>query len=149
MPSNTNNGQPFQILMVDDSPGDIRLAQEAFRESKTANEMHAVENGIEAMAYLRNQEKYADAIRPDLILLDLNMPGKDGRQVLEEIKADDDLRQIPIIVLTISNQESDIINAYDLHANCYITKPIDLHRFIEVATAIEDFWLTIAKLPRR
>ena len=114
MPSNTNNGQPFQILMVDDSPGDIRLAQEAFRESKTANEMHAVENGIEEMAYLRNQEKYADAIRPDLILLDLNMPGKDGRQVLEEIKADDDLRQIPIIVLTISNQESDIINAYDL-----------------------------------
>jgi chemotaxis family two-component system response regulator Rcp1 len=149
MTNNTTREQPFRILMVDDSPGDIRLAKEAFAESKSATELHAVENGIEAMAYLRKQGEYADAVRPDLILLDLNMPGKDGRQVLAEVKSDDDLRRIPVIVLTISSQESDIIDAYDLHANCYITKPIDLPRFIEAVTAIEDFWLTMVKLPRR
>ncbi|NQT73868.1 MAG: response regulator [Chloroflexi bacterium] len=141
--------RPIEILMVDDSPGDIRLAKEAFSESRIPNKLHAVENGIEAIAFLRKEGDYVDAVRPDLILLDLNMPGKNGRHVLMEVKSDDSLRQIPIVVLTISNQESDIINAYDLHANCYITKPIDLNTFLAVIKAIEDFWLTVIKLPRR
>lgn len=141
-------GKPIEILLVEDNPGDVRLTQEAFRDSKIRNKLHVVWDGVEAMTFLRREGKYADAPRPDLILLDLNMPKKDGREVLAEIKTEEDLRRIPVVILTISKAEEDILKSYDLHANCYITKPVDLEQFIKVVKAIEDFWLTIVKLPR-
>ena len=141
-------GKSIEILLVEDNPGDVRLTQEAFREAKVRNKLHVVGDGVEAMAFLRREGKYADSPRPDLILLDLNMPKKDGREVLAEIKTEKDLRRIPVVILTISKAEEDIIKSYDLHANCYITKPVDLEQFIKVVKAVEDFWLTIVKLPK-
>jgi len=143
----TNKIKPIEILMVEDNPGDIRLAQEAIKEAKVVNNMHIVNDGVEALAYLNKQDKYIDAVRPDLILLDLNLPKKDGREVLAEIKKTPELKCIPVVVLTISKDEEDILKTYNLHANCYVTKPVDFGQFIEVVKAIEDFWFTIVKLP--
>jgi CheY-like chemotaxis protein len=133
--------------MVEDNPGDIRLTVEALKETKLNNNLTTVKNGVEALAYLRKQGEYANAPRPDLILLDLNMPKKDGREVLEEIKSDKDLGRIPVVILTTSQAEEDILKTYDLHANCYISKPVDLEQFTQVVQSIEFFWLTIVKLP--
>ena len=139
--------KPIEILMVEDNPGDVRLTVEALKEGKVRNKLHVVEDGVEAMAFLRGEGEYADAPRPDLILLDLNLPKKDGREVLAEIKGDPNLRRIPVVVLTISEANEDILKTYDLHANCYVTKPVDLDQFIVVVKSVEDFWLTIVKLP--
>lgn len=140
-------GRPVEILLVEDNPGDIRLTLEALKENKVRNTIQVVEDGVEALAYLRKQGKYADASRPDLILLDLNLPKKDGREVLSEIKADKKLRHIPVVVLTTSEAEEDIIRAYGLNANCYVTKPVGFDRFIDVIRYIEDFWFTVVRLP--
>lgn len=139
--------KPVEILLVEDNPGDIRLTEEALRESRVSNNLHKVENGVEAMAFLRRRGKYADAAHPDLVLLDLNLPLKDGREVLEEIKSDEQLKRIPVIVLTTSSAEVDILHTYDNHGNAYITKPIDLDQFVKAIKAIEDFWFKIAMLP--
>ncbi|MGH8056618.1 MAG: response regulator [Candidatus Entotheonellia bacterium] len=136
-----------EILLVDDNPADVRLTAEAFKEARVRNHLHVAVDGVDAMAFLHREGKYAQAVRPDVILLDLNLPKKDGREVLAEIKADDHLRRIPVVVLTTSEAEQDIVKAYGLHANCYITKPVDLDKFMTVMKSIEDFWLTIAKLP--
>jgi len=140
-------GKPVEILLVEDNPGDVRLTQEAINDGKVRNNMHVAEDGVEAVAFLRRAGKYADAPRPDLILLDVNLPKKDGREVLAEIKTDEDLKRIPVVVLTTSKAEQDIFRAYDQHANCYITKPVDLDQFITIVKGIEDFWFTIVKLP--
>jgi len=140
-------GKPVVILLVEDNPGDVRLTQEAINDGKVRNNMHVAEDGVEAVAFLRREGKYADAPRPDLILLDLNLPKKDGREVLAEIKTDEDLKRIPVVVLTTSKAEQDIFRAYDQHANCYITKPVDLDQFIKIVKGIEEFWFTIVKLP--
>lgn len=137
----------IQILLVEDSPGDIRLTKEALKDSKVRNQLHIVQDGVEAMAFLRRAGDYVGVPRPDIILLDLNLPRKDGRTVLEEIKADDDLRRIPVVILTTSDDEHDILRSYDLHANCYITKPIDLKQFVTIVKTIENFWFQIVKLP--
>jgi two-component system, chemotaxis family, response regulator Rcp1 len=142
------NGRPVEILLVEDNPGDVRLTIEALREGKVRNRLNVASDGVEAIAYLRREGKYADAVRPDLMLLDLNLPRKDGRQVLAEIKADDDLRTIPVVILTTSKADEDIVRSYNLHANCYVTKPVDLDQFITVVKSIEDFWLTIVTLPK-
>jgi two-component system, chemotaxis family, response regulator Rcp1 len=141
------NGRPVEILLVEDSPGDVRLTQEALREGQVRNNLHVVTDGVEALAFLRRAGKYAAVPRPDVILLDLNLPKKDGREVLAEIKADDDLRRIPVVILTTSQDERDVLRAYDLHANCYIAKPVNLDQFIAVIRSIESFWLTIVTLP--
>ena len=140
-------GRPIEILLVEDNPGDARLTLEALKENKVFNHLHVVKDGVEAMAFLGHEGKYADAPRPDIILLDLNMPRKDGREVLAEIKGDESLRRIPVVILTTSQAEEDILRSYDLHANCYVTKPVDLEQFIKVVQSIEAFWLTIVKLP--
>jgi len=140
-------GTPIEILLVEDSAGDVRLVQENLKESKVRNALNVVGDGIEAMAYLRKEGKYKDTPRPDLILLDLNLPKKDGRQVLTEIKSDENLKCIPVVVLTISKAEEDIMKSYSLHANAYISKPVDLNQFLKVVKAIEEFWLTVVKLP--
>lgn len=140
-------GEVVDILLVEDNEGDARLAKEAMRDSKIRNTLHHVVDGEEAMAFLRKQGKYSAAPRPDLILLDLNLPKKDGRQVLAEIKDDENLKRIPVVILTVSSAEEDVLKAYNLHANCYITKPIDLGQFMKVVRSVEDFWLTIVKLP--
>ncbi len=145
--NNSRMGAPIEILLVEDNPGDVRLAKEALKENKVSNNVHVVEDGESAMEFLRKQNKYQNVPRPDLVLLDLNLPKKDGREVLAEIKADHDLKRIPVVMLTISKAEEDIIRAYDSHVNCYITKPIDLDQFIKVVRTVEDFWLTIVKLP--
>ena len=132
---------------MEDNPGDVQLIVEAFKENKLRNKLDVVEDGVEAMAFLRREGKYADVRRPDLILLDLNLPKEDGREVLGEIKTDEDLRRIPVGVLTGSKADEDILRAYNLNANCYITKPIGLNQFITVVKTIEEFWLTIVKLP--
>jgi chemotaxis family two-component system response regulator Rcp1 len=142
-----DNIKVIDILLVEDSEGDARLSLEAMRDSKIRNKMHHVVDGEEAMAFLRKEGKYSKAPRPDLILLDLNLPKKDGREVLAEIKNDDELKRIPVVVLTISSAEEDILKSYNLHANCFITKPIDLSQFMKVVHSVEDFWLTIVKLP--
>ena len=139
--------RPIEVLLVEDNPGDVRLTREALKEGKVRNNLSVAPDGVEALAYLRRQGRYADAKRPDLILLDLNLPRKDGREVLGEIKADPALRTIPVVILTTSEAERDISGAYALHANCYITKPVDLDQFITVVKSIEDFWFTIVKLP--
>ena len=141
-----NDGR-LEILLVEDNPGDARLAWEAIREARVCNNLRWVSDGVDALAYLRGEGKYSKVQRPDLILLDLNLPRKDGREVLAEIKNDEKLKCIPVIVLTTSQAEEDILNAYHLNANCYIAKPMDLEHFIKVVTAIENFWLTIVKLP--
>ena len=136
-----------EILMVEDNPADIRLTKEAFKDAKVLNNMHIVVDGEEAMAFLRREGNYPDAPRPDLILLDLNLPKKDGREVLAEIKKDPELKRIPIVVLTTSDDEKDVFKAYDLHVNAYVKKPVDLHQFMKVVEAVEDFWLTVVRLP--
>ena len=141
-------GKPIEILLVEDNPGDVRLTMELLRESKIRNHVDAVNDGIEAMAYLRKEAKFSGKPRPDLILLDLNMPRKDGREVLAEVKQDPDLRQIPVVILTTSSAEQDIVRSYNDHANAYITKPVDLDQFSKVVRSIEEFWFTIVKLPR-
>ena len=140
-------GRPIEILLVEDNPGDVRLTQEALKEDKVHNNLHVVGDGMEALAWLRREGKYADSPRPDIILLDLNLPKKDGREVLSDIKTDVELRRIPVVVLTTSRAEEDVLKAYDFNANCYITKPVDLEQFIKVVQSIKDFWLTIVKLP--
>lgn len=140
-------GSPIEILLVEDNPGDVRLTQEGLKEGRVQNELRVVGNGEEALAYLRKEGKYREVERPDLILLDLNLPKKNGHEVLVQIKEDPDLRRIPVVVLTSSKAEEDILKTYNLYANCYITKPVDLEQFIEVVKSIEDFWLEIVKLP--
>lgn len=139
--------RPIEILLVEDNPGDVRLTVEVMKESKVHNKIHVAEDGVEALAFLRKQGKYKDACRPDMVLLDLNLPRKDGREVLAELKADDDLKRIPVVVLTTSRAEQDIVKTYNLHANAYICKPVDLNQFINVVKTIENFWLTIVVLP--
>jgi chemotaxis family two-component system response regulator Rcp1 len=143
----TERGNAVKILLVEDNPGDVRLTQEALKESKMLNELYVTEDGVEALEFLSREGKYTDAPHPDLILLDLNLPKKDGRELLEEIKADENLRRIPVVVLTTSKAQEDIYRMYEQHANCYITKPIDFEQFIEVIKSIDNFWLTIVKLP--
>ncbi|NQV01891.1 MAG: response regulator [Bacteroidia bacterium] len=138
---------PIDILLVEDNPGDARLAKEALKDSKLRNNLFIVDDGEEAMMFLRKESPFEDVPRPDLILLDLNLPKKDGREVLKEIKTDENLKRIPVVILTMSKSEEDIFKTYNLHANCFITKPIDLNQFIKVVQSIENFWLTIVKLP--
>ncbi|MFZ1060197.1 MAG: response regulator [Candidatus Rokuibacteriota bacterium] len=140
-------GRPIEILLVEDNPADVRLMQEALREGKVRNNMSVVPDGVEAMAFLRREGTYGNAPRPNLILLDLNLPRKNGREVLAEVKADDDLKAIPVVVLTTSAASEDILTSYSLHANCYITKPVDLDQFLRVVRSVNDFWLNIVKLP--
>jgi two-component system, chemotaxis family, response regulator Rcp1 len=137
----------LNVLLIDDNPGDVRLTQEVFKDSKISNNLSVVMDGMDVMEYLRREGRFAQAVRPDLILLDLNLPRKNGREVLAEIKADANLRRIPVLVLTVSQAEEDVIKAYDLHANCYVTKPLNLDQFMTVVRSIEDFWFTIVKLP--
>ena len=144
----SQNVRPVQILLVEDNPGDIRLTIEALKEAKVLNRLTVVKDGIEALSLLRRQGPHAQAAPPDLILLDLNLPRKDGREVLAEIKADDNLKRIPVVILTTSQDEQDMFKTYNLHANCYITKPVDLEQFIAVVKSIEDFWLGIVVLPK-
>jgi two-component system, chemotaxis family, response regulator Rcp1 len=140
-------GQPVEILLVEDNPGDARLTQEALKDGRVYNKLTVVPDGVEAMAFLKREGRYATAPQPDLILLDLTLPKKDGRQVLQEIKADERLRRIPVVVLKSSSAEQDVLRSYGLHANCYVTKPVDLDQFIAAVKAIENFWLTVVTLP--
>jgi two-component system, chemotaxis family, response regulator Rcp1 len=142
-----SEGRPIEILLVEDNTSDARLAIEALKDSKIKNSIHHVYDGVEAMNFLNQKDKFINAPRADLILLDLNLPKKDGREVLAELKQDKNLKRIPVVILTISSDEMDIFNTYNLHANCYITKPIDLDQFLKVVRCIEDFWLTVVKLP--
>ena len=146
--SSHSNGRLVEILLVEDNPGDVRLTKEAMKEGKIRNNLSVAIDGVEAMAFLRREGKFADAPRPDVVLLDLNLPKKDGRSVLKEIKEDPNLRRIPVVILTSSKAEEDVLNSYDLHANCYVTKPGDLEQFIEVVKSVEDFWFQIVKLPK-
>ena len=141
------NGRPVEILLVEDNEGDIGLVEEVFEEGRIHNNLSVAEDGDEAMMFLRKEGQFANATRPDLILLDLNLPGKDGREVLKEVKEDDNLKKIPVVVLTTSKAEEDILKSYDLHANSYITKPVDFDQFINVIKSIESFWLEVVKLP--
>ena len=146
---NKSPGQrAIEILMVEDSPSDAQLAIEALQAAKISNRLSHVEDGVEAMQFLRRQGPYRDAPRPDLILLDLNLPRKDGREVLEELKQDPDLKVIPVVVLTTSRSEEDVLRSYQLHANCYIAKPVDFTQFMNVVKSIEHFWLTVVTLPK-
>ena len=139
--------KPLEILLIEDNQGDIRLTKEAMKEAKIINNLNVVEDGMEALAYLRKKGKFKGVNRPDLILLDLNLPKKNGREVLAEIKQDKNLKQIPVVILTVSKAEEDIIKSYELHANCFITKPVDMDQFIKVGKSIEHFWFSIVKLP--
>jgi chemotaxis family two-component system response regulator Rcp1 len=139
--------RPVKILLVEDNPGDVRLTIESLKEAKVHNHLYVVTDGVAAMDFLYRRGEYADAVRPDLILLDLNLPRMDGREVLAEIKEDASLRRIPVVILTTSESEEDIIRTYNLHANCYITKPVDLEQFVKVVRSVEDFWLSIVQLP--
>ncbi|RPJ67752.1 MAG: response regulator [Alphaproteobacteria bacterium] len=141
--------KPIEILLVEDSKGDIGLIEEIFEEAKIRNNLHIAEDGEEAILFLNNQGQFSGAPRPDIILLDLNLPKKDGREVLQEVKGDDNLKNIPIVVLTTSKAEEDILRSYNLHANAYITKPVDFNQFIRVIKSIEDFWLQVVKLPSK
>ncbi|MBN1167201.1 MAG: response regulator [Methanospirillaceae archaeon] len=142
-----NPADLIEILLVEDNPGDVRLTREGLKEAKMVNNLHVVMDGVEAMDFLYKRGKYTDAPRPDMILLDLNLPKKDGREVLAEIKADDDLKRIPVVVLTVSQAEEDIMKTYNLHANCYISKPVDFDQFLKVIHSIDNFWLGIVNLP--
>ncbi len=142
-------GKPVEILLVEDNEGDVGLIEEVFEEAKIRNNLHVAEDGEEAMLYLHGEGKFSDSPRPDIILLDLNLPKKDGREVLKEIKEDDNLRNIPVVILTTSNAEKDILRAYDLHANAYINKPLNFDQFIKVVESIGNFWLEIVKLPTK
>lgn len=141
------DGRPVEILLVEDNPGDIRLTMEAMKEGRLVLNMSVVNDGVEALAFVHREGEHSGAARPDLILLDLNLPKKDGREVLKEIKGDPNLRQIPVVILTTSEAEQDILRTYDLHANCYVTKPVDLDQFLRVVRLIEDFWFTAVLLP--
>ncbi|MEH1840273.1 MAG: response regulator [Nostoc sp.] len=138
---------PIEVLLVEDNPGDAQLTRIALEDSKISIHLNVVEDGVEAMAFLRKQEKYVEAAHPDIVLLDLNLPRKDGREVLAEIKADENLRRIPVVILTTSQAEEDILKAYNLCANCYITKPVDFDQFVKIVQSIENFWFAIVKLP--
>ncbi len=140
--------KPVEILLVEDNPGDVRLTREALKEAKVINNLTVLKDGVEALAFLRQQGPYGKAVVPHLILLDLNLPRKDGREVLAEIKADEKLKRIPVVVLTTSQDEQDVFKSYNLHANCYVTKPVDLEQFMTVVKSIEDFWLGIVMLPK-
>lgn len=142
-----NGAKPVDILLVEDNQGDVRLTQEALKDAKLAVNLHVVNDGMEAMSFLRRRGQYAASPRPDIILLDLNLPKKDGREVLTEIKSDPDLKRTPVVIVTTSQAEEDIVRTYDLHANCYVTKPLDLAQFVIMVQSIEHFWLTIVKLP--
>ena len=141
------NGEPVEILLVEDNPGDVRLTREALKDGKVPNHLSVVRDGVEAMAFLHRQGRHAEALRPQLILLDLNLPRKDGREVLAEIKGDGSLKRIPVVVLTTSGAEQDVFDSYDRHANCYITKPIELDLFMETLRSMGEFWLSVVKLP--
>ena len=143
----STENRTMQVLLVEDNPGDIRLTREAFNEGKLKTNLSVAQDGVEAMAFLRREGKYADAPRPDIIILDLNLPRKDGREVLSELKQDPKLRRIPVVVFTSSKAEQDILRAYDLYANCYITKPVDLEQYLFLVNNVEDFWLMVVKLP--
>jgi CheY-like chemotaxis protein len=137
----------MEILLVEDNPGDVRLTKEALKEGKVYSNLHAVKDGVEAMEFLRREGRFRGVPRPDIILLDLNLPRKDGREVLQEIKSDHDLKRIPVVVLTTSKAEEDVLRTYNLHANCYVTKPVDLEKFMVVVKTIDSFWLTVVTLP--
>ena len=139
--------RPVEILLVEDNPGDERLTREALKEGKVYSNLYWVKDGVEATDFLRRRGRHAGAVRPDIILLDLNLPKKDGREVLEEIKTDEDLKRIPVVVLTTSKAEEDVLRTYNLHANCFVTKPVDLEKFIVVVKSIDRFWLTVVTLP--
>ena len=147
MSSMQSDSRSIEILLVEDNPGDARLTLEAMREAKLQNRMHVVEDGVEAMEFLRREGRFGDAPRPDLILLDLNLPKKDGREVLAEVKSDPDLKRIPVVVLTTSQAEEDVVRAYNLHANCYVTKPVDLAQFMKIVAQIDAFWVKVVTLP--
>lgn len=144
---NESSSRPVEILLVEDNPGDMRLTQEALKEGKVYNNLHWAKDGVEALEFLRREGARATAPRPDIILLDLNLPKKDGREVLDVIKRDDHLKHIPVVVLTTSKAEEDVVRSYELHANCYVTKPVDLDKFIAVVQSIDRFWLTVVTLP--
>ncbi|MBV8087259.1 MAG: response regulator [Chloroflexi bacterium] len=143
----SNGAEAIDILLVEDSPSDVDLTREALEDAKVRNTLHVAQDGVEALEFLRRTGRHAGAPRPDLILLDLNLPKKDGREVLADIKADPELKSIPVVILTTSEAEQDILRTYSLHANCYITKPVDLEQFITVVRSIENFWLVVVKLP--
>lgn len=143
----TTTVRPIDILLVEDNPGDVRLTKEALRESRILNNLYFAKDGVEALAFLTREEPYQDVPRPDLILLDLNLPRKDGRELLADIKQDPELKRIPVVILTTSEAEQDILKTYELHANCYITKPVDLDKFVDIVKGLEEFWLSIVKLP--
>ena len=145
----TDEWHAIEILLVEDNPGDVELTREALNTAKVSNRLHVVDDGAEAVDFLFKRGRFADAPRPDIILLDLNLPKKDGRQVLSEIKAEPGLAQIPVVVLTTSQAEEDVVRAYQLHANCYISKPVDFKRFLRIVASIEEFWLSVVKLPNR
>jgi CheY-like chemotaxis protein len=147
MPETDKGAPPVEILLVEDNPGDVRLTREALKEGKVYNNLHWAKDGVEALDFLKRQGRHADAPRPDIILLDLNLPKKDGREVLAVIKSDDELKHIPVVVLTTSQAEEDVLKSYSLHANCYVTKPVDLEKFIQVVHSIDRFWLTVVTLP--
>jgi CheY-like chemotaxis protein len=149
MSSTENEARSIEILLVEDNPGDARLTVEAMRDAKVGNHINVVEDGVEAMAFLRREGRYSGSPRPDLILLDLNLPKKDGREVLAEVKADPLLRRIPVVVLTTSRAEEDVLRAYDLHANCYVTKPVGLEQFMQVIKNIDHFWIRVVVLPEK
>jgi CheY-like chemotaxis protein len=145
--TDSTRSSPVEILLVEDNPGDVRLTREALKEGKVYSNLHWAQDGVEALEFLRRQGKFTDVPRPDIILLDLNLPKKDGREVLFEIKNDDDLKRIPVVILTTSKAEEDVLRSYELHANCYVTKPVDLEKFIVVVQSIDRFWLTVVTLP--
>ena len=141
--------QPIEVLLVEDDPGDVLMTREALEERKLLNRLNVVGDGVDALAYLRREEPFQDAVRPDLILLDLNLPKRDGREVLAEIKNDSSLRQIPVVVLTTSHADEDVLRSYQLHANAYVTKPVDFDRFVSVVRQIDDFFVSVVRLPPR
>ena len=149
MTSAGDESVPIEVLLVEDDPGDVLMTREAFEEHKVRNHLNVVSDGADALAYVRREGEFANAVRPDLILLDLNLPKRDGREVLKEMKTDPDLREIPIVVLTTSSAESDVLASYQLHANAYVTKPVDFERFISAVKQIDDFFVSLVKLPRR
>lgn len=149
MSTTDKESRQIEILLIEDNPGDARLTQEAMRAAKMTNVLHVVEDGVQAMEFLRQRSRFKDAPRPDLILLDLNLPKKDGRAVLAEVKADPDLRRIPVVVLTTSRSEEDVMQAYDMHANAYVTKPVNLEQFMRIVALIDEFWLKVVTLPGR
>ena len=142
-----NEGEPIEILLAEDNPGDVRLTEKALDHGNILNNLHVVNNGVEAIKYLRQEGEYADESHPDLVLLDLNMPKKDGREVLEDMKADPELRRIPVVVLTSSEAEEDVVRSYELNANAYLTKPVDFDGFVDIVKRIEDFWFSVVKMP--